>query len=191
MSTARRLHYSYDDYVRTLQASELKLEYCDGVIYAMAGGSPVHAALSVAVTASLRQALLGRCLVYSSDLNIHVEATGLSTFPDGAVVCGQPKSLARDANAIVNPVLLVEVTSNSTEDYDRGEKLSNYKQIPSLRTVLFVSHRAQRITRVQRVSEGDVWEEREFRASETVEILEPRVSLTVDGVYAGVSLETS
>ena len=92
MSTARRLHYTYEDYIRALERSTLKLEYCEGIIYAMAGGSPAHAALAVSTTTLLRQGLLGECTVYSSDLKIHVEATGLSTFPDGSVVCGDLKA---------------------------------------------------------------------------------------------------
>jgi Uma2 family endonuclease len=188
MTTARRLHYSYEDYRRALKDSRLKLEFSDGVIYAMAGGTPQHAELAASVTALLRQALMSRCRVYSSDLNIHVEATGLSTFPDGSVVCGPLATLAIDPNAVVNPTLLVEVTSNSTEDYDRGDKLSNYKQIPSLRAVLIVSHRAQRVTLVQRAGDGG-WDERDVRSGETVELNEPALRLPIDDLYAGIELE--
>lgn len=75
-------------------------------------------------------------------MKLRVEATDLSTFPDVSVVCGE--AIVRiDRRAITNPILLVEVTSRSTEDYDRGDKLSHYKQIPSLRAVLFVSYRSR------------------------------------------------
>ena len=87
-------------------------------------------------------ALLRRCSVYSSDLKVRIEATDFSTFPDAAVVCGNRELSSLDRNAVVNPTLLVEVTSPSTEDYDRGEKLSQYKQLPSLRAVLLVAHRS-------------------------------------------------
>ena len=70
----------------------------------------------------------------------------LSTFPDVTVVCGEREVAAIDRNAVTNPTLLVEVTSNSTEDYDRGEKLNHYKQCPSVQAVLFVSHRLPRVT---------------------------------------------
>lgn len=88
MTTAKRLHYGYDEYLRLLEESSFKLELCDGVIYAMPGGTMAHAALGAAITRVLGQALLGKCQVFSSDLKIRVEASDLSTFPDVSVVCG-------------------------------------------------------------------------------------------------------
>jgi Uma2 family endonuclease len=187
MSTARRLHYTYEEYLRLLEISSVKLEYCDGVIYAMAGGTPAHAALCAAATRLLGNALAGRCVAYSSDLKVRIEATDLSTFPDGTIICGAVQRAVVDAQAATNPVILIEVTSRSTEDYDRGEKLSHYKQLPSLRAVLFVSHRTSRVTLVERSSAG--WDEREFRAGETVTITEPTLSLAIDELYQGISLE--
>ncbi|MBL8957267.1 MAG: Uma2 family endonuclease [Myxococcaceae bacterium] len=187
MSTAKRLHYSYTEYLRALEDSDLKLEFCDGVIYAMAGGTPAHAFLGAAMVRILGQGLLGRCRVSKSDLKVHVEATGLSTFPDAAVICGELKSPQLDVNSVSNPVLLVEVTSPSTEDYDRGDKLSNYKQISSLRGVLFVSHRMKTITVVERAATG--WNERDFRSGEVVSISEPAVQFKVDDIYSGVTLD--
>lgn len=94
---------------------------------------------------------------------------------------------AKDKNAIINPTLLVEVTSPSTEDYDRGEKLSHYKQCPSVQAVLFVSHRRPQITVVERTPEG--WQQREARASERVELASLGVSLSVDELYDGIELD--
>lgn len=187
MSSAKRLHYSYDEYLRVLADSSIKLEYCDGVIYAMAGGSIAHAALSAAVIRILGQLLHGNCIVFSSDLKIRVEASDLSTFPDASVLCGPQQTSPIDAHALTNPTLLVEVTSRSTEDYDRGDKLSNYKQIPSLKAVLFVSHRARSITLVERTASG--WNERELRGGELVTIAEPAVTFAVDELYDGITLD--
>ncbi|MEO7092855.1 MAG: Uma2 family endonuclease [Polyangiales bacterium] len=187
MSNAKRLHYSYDEYLRLLAESSFKLEYCDGVIYAMAGGTPSHAALAAAVIGILRQPLRGTCTVFSSDLKIRVDATDLATFPDVSVVCGAPVTSPKDDNAVTNPVLIVEVTSRSTEDYDRGDKLSHYKQLPSLRAVLFVSHRARSITVVER--DGSAWSERELRGGEVVSLSYPSVTVSVDELYEGIALE--
>ena len=188
MSTAKRLHYDYADYLRSLEMSELKLEYSDGVIYAMAGGTKAHAQLSASVIGVLYRLLPEPCKAATSDMKVRVEATDLSTFPDVSVVCGDAIAPAVDPNAITNPTLLVEVTSRSTEDYDRGDKLSQYKQIPSLRVVLFVSHRSQRITRVER--EGSTWHEREFRAGEAVSVAMPALEISVDEIYRGITLDT-
>lgn len=189
MSNARRLHYTHDEYLKVLASSTVKLEYCDGVIYAMAGGTVAHAELAAAVTALLRNALQGRCRVFSSELKVRVESSDLFTFPDVSVVCGELETSKLDAHALTNPSLLVEVTSRSTEDYDRGEKLSHYKQIPSLRAVLFLSHRERRITLVHRSAGG--WDETDRRSGERVVLDDPACSLAVDDVYAGIALDSS
>lgn len=118
---------------------------------------------------------------------VRVEATDLSTYPDVAVVCGEREVSPADKNAVTNPTLLVEVTSRSTEDYDRGEELSHYKQLPSVRVVLFVSHERHQVTLVERVGRG--WQERECRAGEVVSLQQPALSFEVNALYGGVSLE--
>jgi Uma2 family endonuclease len=189
MSTARRLHHSYEEYLRTLEVSGVKLEYCDGEIYAVAGGTPAHADLAASILRLLGNALVGRCRVSSSDLKVRIESTDLTTFPDATVVCGERQLSNLDRHAVVNPNLLVEVTSPSSEDYDRGEKLSHYKQLSSLRAVLIVSHRRPQVTVVTRANDG--WVEREVRSGEVVSLDAPSVSFPVDELYAGIELETA
>lgn len=187
MSTARRLHHTYEEYLRALEVSGVKLEYCDGEIYALAGGTLAHADLVASILRLLGNALLGRCRVSSSDLKVRIEATDLTTFPDATVVCGERQLANLDRHAVVNPSLLVEVTSPSSEDYDRGEKLSQYKQLASLRVVLILSHRRPQITVIERSTDG--WQEREVRAGELVSLVAPSLSLSVDELYAGIELE--
>lgn len=167
----------------------MKLEFQDGTIYAMAGGTVAHAALSANATRILGQSLLGRCTAFSSDLKIRIESTDLATFPDVSIVCGALERSPIDEHALVNPSILVEVTSRSTEDYDRGDKLSHYKQIPSLRAVLFVSHRTRCVTIVRRTTQG--WDEQDVRSGEHVELTEPKLRFAVDELYAGVTLDPS
>lgn len=187
MTTARRLHHSYEEYLRLLELSPARLEYCDGEIFAMAGGTPLHADLSASAIRILGNDLLGKCRVSSSDLKVRIEATDLSTFPDVTVVCGERQVSTLDENAIVNPTVLVEVTSRSTEDYDRGEKLSHYKQIPSLRAVLYLSHKRAQVTVVERAD--DSWTVREARAGERVSVASIGLELAVDELYQGLKLE--
>ena len=120
------------------------------------------------------------------DPKVRIEATGLTTFPDVSVVCGDRETAEIDPNAVVNPTLLVEVTSPSTEDYDRGEKLSHYKQIESLQAVLLVSHRRKQVTVYQRSDDG--WEQRDVRAGEIAVLSSPELSISVDELYAGIQL---
>lgn len=186
MSTAKQLHYDYADYLRSLEMSELKLEYCDGVIYVMAGGTMAHAQLGAATIVALHRGLPATCRVFTSDMKVRIDSADLSTFPDVSVVCGDPLTSTIDANALTNPTLLVEVTSKSTEDYDRGDKLSYYKQIPSLKAVLLVSHRLQSVTLIKRAENG--WLETEHPAGEMLSLEDPPMSLAVDDIYQGIAL---
>jgi Uma2 family endonuclease len=182
MFSARRVHHSYADYLRLEKDSLIKHEFCDGEIYAMAGGTPEHGALAIAVANSLRSQPPQRCSVLSSDVKVRIAASDLSTYPDLSVVCGPLERDAVDGTAITNPTLLLEVTSPSSKDYDRGEKLSHYKQLPSLRVVLIVAHDMHRITVVARQSEG--WSITEYRAGETAIIEAPALQISVDQIYA-------
>src|SRR5437763_840040 len=123
-ASARRRSFSFRDYLELEAASNTKHEYSAGEIYAMAGGSPAHAALSMAVGGALLAQLRGGPYrVYSSDLRVRVSATGLATYPDVTVVCGPEEHDAQSESTVINPAVLVEVLSPSTEEYDRGEKL--------------------------------------------------------------------
>lgn len=186
VTTARQLHHSYEEYLRTLELSAIKLEYCDGEIYAMPGGTPAHADLAAAAIRLLGNALGSDCRVSSSDLKVRVEEADLSTFPDATVVCGERRVAAIDQNAVVNPTVLVEVTSKSTEEYDRGQKLQHYQLLPSLRAVLIVSHRRRALTVVARTGSG--FETREVTSGDVV-LEQPGLRLSIDELYAGIELD--
>jgi Uma2 family endonuclease len=180
-TTARRLHYTYEQYLGLEEESSVRHEYLDGEIYAMAGGSPDHAALAAVVIRLLGSNLPPGCRVFTSDLRVRIQGTGLSTYPDAAVVCGRTQRAPDDALAVVNPVLLIEVTSQSTEDYDRGEKLRHYKHLPSLREVLIVSHREPWLTVHRR--EGADWRVLDARPHEVMTLESIAGRLAVDDVY--------
>jgi Uma2 family endonuclease len=147
-------HYSFRDYLAVEEDSGVKHEFLDGEIYAMAGGSVLHAALSAALTSSLHAQLRGRCRVYSSDLRIRVPATGLASYPDVTVICGPVQTDPDSAETAVNPTVVVEVLSPSTIDYDLGEKFEHYRQIPSLRAVIYVSQDRCQIEVRERQADG-------------------------------------
>src|SRR5262245_13134541 len=141
-AVAHALHhrFTFEQYVVLEKDSGTKHEFLGGQVWAMSGGSPEHAAVGAKVTTLLSNALRDKpCRTYSSDLRVRVKATGLATYPDVTVVCGPIELDPEDPNehTVINPRLLVEVLSPSTEDYDRGEKLGHYKQIPSLAEVVF------------------------------------------------------
>jgi Uma2 family endonuclease len=118
---------------------------------------------------------------------VRIEATDLSTFPDVTVVCGERKVSDIDRNAVVNPTLLVEVTSDSTEDYDRGEKLSHYQKCATVKAVVFVSHRSPQVTVVARTATA--WQEHAYRQGENITIVDLDIAFGVDELYAGIKLD--
>jgi Uma2 family endonuclease len=143
---AHHIRYEWSDYLALEASSNVKHEFLDGQIYAMAGGTPEHAALAAAVVGLLFAQLRGgRCRIHDADLRVRVLETGLATYPDVTVVCGRFERDPSDENAITNPILIVEVLSRSTEEYDRGDKFEHYKRIPSLRQYMIVSHREREI----------------------------------------------
>lgn len=150
----------------------------------MAGGSEEHSALAAEVLRALGNATGDRpCRVHTSDLRVYVEAVGLSTFPDGAVVCGplQQHPPSPDATAL-NPAVLLEVTSDSSEEYDTGLKLEAYRTIPSLRDYVIVSHRERRITVHHRDDRG-AWITRVAITGGQVSVETVGATLVVDEIY--------
>lgn len=158
MATAlpHRVHYTYAEYLALEAESNVKHEYLHGQIYAMAGGSPEHAALQAALTGLLFAQLAGKpCRVHSSDLHVRVPATGLATYPDVTVICGKAERDPASENTVVNPTVICEVLSHSTEDYDRTEKFEHYQQIASLQEYVLVSPR-ERVVEVW-TRDGAAW----------------------------------
>jgi Uma2 family endonuclease len=147
--------YTFRDYLDLEAAANVKHEFFNGEIYAMAGGTPQHAALTMAIGAALISQLRGGpCRVFSSDLRVRVLATGLATYPDVTVVCGELRTDPASALIAVNPKILIEVLSDSTASYDRGEKLEQYKQIESLHAVLLFSQTSRRVELHERTKRG-------------------------------------
>lgn len=177
---------SYAEYLALEAESDTKHEFVNGEVHAMAGGTIQHGALAMAVGTALSNALRDRrCRVLSSDVRVRVKATGMSTYPDLTVVCGAIEVEDDDKHGVVNPVLVVEVLSDSTEAYDRGAKAAHYRRIPSLREYVLVSHR-EPLIEVYRRNERNKWElVAEARTSGVAEIAscgEP-ITLDVDAIY--------
>ncbi len=181
--TARLAHYTYEDYRRFEEATDAKHEYLHGQILAMAGGTPEHAALATAIIGQFERQLAGRpCYPFSSDLRVRVRATGLATYPDVTIICGDLERDPEDPNAAANPTVLIEVLSASTEVYDRGEKSVHYRTIPSLREYLLVSHRERRVERWWRRGTDD-WEYQSAGRGEVLPISTLGVELEIDAIY--------
>jgi Uma2 family endonuclease len=188
MTMAARHRYSFRDYLDVEEMSTVKHEYLEGDIYAMAGGTPEHSALAAAIITLLANRLRGGpCRVYTSDLRVRVLATGLATYPDAAVVCGPVERDPASTTHVVNPALLLEVLSPTTEHYDRGEKREHYQQIDSLREYVLVAQGARHVEVWTRTATG--WSHAEHGAGESIELVSLGISVTVDEIYAEAGLD--
>ncbi len=175
---------TYAEYVAQEARSGEKHEFLAGEVDAMAGGTPEHGALAMAIGGELRAALSGRpCRVFSSDVRVRVRATGLATYPDVSVVCGKLETDGEDPDAIANPIVIVEVLSASTEAYDRGEKARHYRKIESLQEYVLVSSSSPRVEVHRRNAEGR-WEIDEAGPGEQVVLSSIDVRLDLGAVYA-------
>jgi len=138
------------------RAAQFKSEYLGGEIVAMSGASRPHNLIAGNLFAELRQHLRGKgCETYVSDMRVQVSRTGLYTYPDVVAACPPIRFEDAEVDTLLNPVVIAEVLSPSTEAYDRGEKFHQYRQLESLREYILV---AQDKTRVERfVRQGDLW----------------------------------
>ena len=145
-----------EEYLAIEREAEVRSEYFQGRMYLMAGGTAPHSLISGNLGWAARNALGGkRCLVYSSDLRVLVTASGLYTYPDLSMVCGDPIFADAAIDTLTNPTVIVEVVSKSTEAYDRGEKFALYRGVESLQEYVIVSQTRPRVERFSRQAEGN------------------------------------
>jgi len=157
MSTLPHPRITAQEYLEIERKAEFKSEYYNGEIFAMSGGSPRHSRLAVRLSSIFDRHLAGRkCDVYNSDLRLLVEQEALYTYPDVSVVCGELQLADNEPDVFVNPTLLVEVLSPSTEQYDRGTKAKLYRTIPTLRELLLVSQNTPELELYRR-EQDDNW----------------------------------
>jgi Uma2 family endonuclease len=140
VSTQPKSFLTPEQYLEIERPAERKSEYYNGEMFAMAGAKRAHNLLVTNLLAGLHRQLRSRpCEVYPSDMRVRVSATGLYTYPDIVAVCGEQQFLDDTEDTLLNPGLLVEVLSPSTEAYDRGRKFEQYKTLDSLREYMLVA----------------------------------------------------
>jgi len=140
MATVPKHDVTLEEYLTREKDAEFRSEYFCGEMFAMAGASANHNLIVLNAGANLREQLKRKpCRVYPSDLKLRIESTGLYTYPDVSVVCGEPQIETNGGDVLLNPVVLVEVLSDSTEAYDRGKKFEHYRTIPSLKHYVLIA----------------------------------------------------
>jgi Uma2 family endonuclease len=156
MSSLAKPLFSPEQYLALERQARDRSEYINGHIFAMAGASRQHNLIAGNIFGELRNQLRGRpCEAYINDMRVKVNATGLYTYPDVAALCDEPIFEDAQGDSLLNPSVIVEVLSDSTEAYDRGEKFAHYRRLESLRDYILI---AQNLIRVEHFTrQGDNW----------------------------------
>ncbi len=140
MSSVPKAVLTPEEYLASERKAEFRSEFFRGETFAMAGASARNNLIVLNAGAVLREQLKKRpCRVYPSDLRLLIKVTGLFTYPDLTVVCGEPQFAYDQGDVLLNPIVIVEVLSESTEAYDRGKKFEHYRTIASLQQYVLIA----------------------------------------------------
>lgn len=176
-----------EEYFAIEERAERKSEYYNGEMFLMAGASREHNILSRNLAGLLFAKLQGgSCQVFFSDLRVRVERTGLYTYPDLLIVCGTPEYAPENRNTLVNPKVVIEILSDSTERYDRTTKFRHYKKLPSVQEYVLVSQDEPLVERFTRQDDG-AWGQTDFVGLDADMALSTvSVSIPMADVFRGV-----
>jgi Uma2 family endonuclease len=181
--------YTEAEYFEFEQTAFGRWEYLNGKIRAMAGGSDDHGMISTSIGRVLGNSLVPRgCRVYVGNIKIHT-GDGTNTFPDVTVICGERQYYLGKNDVVLNPLLVVEVLSPSTQGYDRGEKFDHYQTIETLQEYLLVEQDEPRIILYTR--RDDHWEMRQISGvDKAVALTSVDVMLNLSDIYALIEFDT-
>ncbi len=188
--TAKKTKLTHEQYFALEEKSETRHEYYQGEIFDLAGGTINHARIISNFVRNCR--FLNddeKCGIFFSDLRIFVESVDLFTYPDILIICGEPRFYKKRDDTILNPILIAEVLSDSTKNYDRGEKFFFYRQIPSLKHYVLIDQYSPHVEYF-RLGEDGHWVLSEFSdLSDRLQISNPDLLLPLREIYQNVSFE--
>jgi Uma2 family endonuclease len=183
MSLETKNYISPEEYLATERAATFKSEYYQGEIFALAGAGHNHNIITANLIGFFYGLKKKNCQVYPSDMRLHIPVNGLYTYPDVMVVCGDKQFLDDNKDTLLNPVLLVEVLSPATADYDRGTKFMLYRSIPALKYYLLVDAQQTHVELYAKNKNG-TWELTETRDLATSLLLETlEINIPVSAIY--------
>ncbi len=187
MSALTQPRITPQEYLAWERLQETRHEYVNGEIHAMTGASRRHNLVNGNIFAALHSRMRGKpCEVYSNDMRVKVNATGMYTYPDIVVACGQPQFEDQSVDTLLNPLLIVEVLSESTEGYDRGAKFLHYRKLSSLREYVLVAQTECRVEHYLRQDENH-WLLTEYQAlDETLNLVALDCALPLRELYERV-----
>lgn len=181
-----------EQYLNHERKAAFRSEFFRGEVFAMAGGSASHSLIVANFSGEARQSLKGKlCKVFSSDLRVKVNASGLYTYPDASIVCGELLFDDKQEDTVTNPTVLVEVLSDSTEKYDRGVKCGHYRQIASLKEIVLIAQDHPHVERFVRQDSGGWLLLEERGMSGEIRLESVGVSITLAELYRGVTFDSN
>ena len=191
MNAAQARRVSEAEYLASEATSETKHEYVNGEMIAMAGVSLEHSLVQMGLGAAIQGALAAagkRCLTLSPDMRVRIDETGLYAYPDLTVVCAKPQ-LDRSANppSLLNPLVIFEVLSDSTEAYDRGAKAAHYRSRASLQEYVLVSSTERRVELLRRGEEG-WWRSALFEGDASIPLASLGIEVPLSAIYRQLDL---
>jgi len=190
MSTQVKVYYTPDEYLALERQAEYKSEYFNGEIFAMTGASRRHNLVAANVLAALHTQLRKRpCEIYPSDMRVKVSATGLYTYPDVVIVCGEPSFDDKRKDTLVNPTALVEVLSKSTASYDRGEKFEHYRKLTSLADYLVIAQNKYHVEHYTRQPDNQWLLAETDDIGQTIQIPSIECTLALVDIYDKVEVD--
>jgi Uma2 family endonuclease len=147
--------YTAEEYLRLERQAEYKSEFINGEIIAMGGASPAHIVISMNLAGILYNQLRRRpCMSFNNDMKVRVTETGLYAYPDLSALCGKPQFADDAADVLLNPSVVIEILSPSTESYDRGAKSAHYRRLGSLEEYVLISQDGPRLEHYRRQPSG-------------------------------------
>jgi Uma2 family endonuclease len=192
MSSERKTHLTAEEYLALERKSQVRSEYLDGDMVAMSGGSREHNLIVANVVRELTTMLKGRpCEVYPSNMRVKVSATGLYTYPDVVVVCGEPQFEDAHVDTLINPTAVIEVLSDSTESYDRGIKFGHYRKVESLIEYVLMAQHEYRIEQFVRQPEGQWLRSQLTGLKGSLEVPSIQCSIDLSEIYDKVKIGSS
>lgn len=187
MAVQTKNYITPEEYLTAERAAEFKSEYYQGEVFAMSGASYNHNVIAANLLGLLFSLRKNGCRAFGSDLRLHIPLNNLFTYPDVTIICGKPAFLGQQQDTILNPSILFEILSPSTETYDRDKKFMPYRSIPSLQEYILIDSQHQLIEKYTRNSDNH-WVLTDYQHTED-NILLTSISfkLSVADIYSGTT----
>jgi len=190
MSAQPKARLTPEEYLAIERKAEYKSEYYAGEMYAMSGGSRQHDRITSNIIASLHAQLRNRpCSVYTSNMRVRVNPTGLYTYPDVSVVCGEELFIDEQVDTLLNPTVIIEVLSPSTEAYDRGDKFGHYRKLESLMEYVLIAQDKYHVEHYVRQPDNQWLLSETESVQDTVHLPSVNCDLALADVYEKVEIE--